>query len=88
LQCHVSKFVWPLVEIRCALRSPTNIGHIFGSWLTDLDGRTRKHFILAASVIRREIWLIKKYTVFDNAPIKNPLQEGYSLASLIGSTTI
>jgi hypothetical protein len=35
--CQLAKFIWRLVRIRCGVRPPNNIRHIFGSWLTGLD---------------------------------------------------
>ena len=72
--CQLAKFIWRLVRIRCGVRPPNNIRHIFGSWLTGLDNRKRSHFILAASAICWAIWLSRNDAVFDNAPIKSSLQ--------------
>jgi hypothetical protein len=75
--CQLAKFIWHLVRISCGIRPPNNIRHIFGSWLTDLDNRMRRHFILAASAICWAIWLSRNDAVFDNAPIKSSLQVAF-----------
>jgi hypothetical protein len=62
----------------------------FGSWLTRLDTRTRRHFILAASAIYQAIWLSRNDVMFDNALVKNFIVgdfSGYTLVSFFGSTT-
>jgi hypothetical protein len=55
--CQLAKFIWHFVRIRCGVRPLNNIRHIFGSWLTGLDNRIRRHFILTASAICWVIWL-------------------------------
>ena len=51
INCHFAYYIWRLIACCFGLRPPRSIRHIFGSWLIQVDSKTKNLIITGVAAI-------------------------------------
>jgi hypothetical protein len=65
--CHFARFIWNSIHITFGIQPPSNIAHMFGSWLIGIRPRLREHICVGLTVLCWAIWLNRNDMVFNRS---------------------
>ena len=57
--CHIARLIWRIIHVTFDLYKPSNVSHIFGSWLQVVRLRQKNLILTGVSVVSWAIWLSK-----------------------------
>jgi hypothetical protein len=65
IDCHFARFIWNSIHITFGIQPPSNIAHMFGSWLIGIRPRLREHICVGLTTLCWAIWLNRNDMVFN-----------------------
>jgi hypothetical protein len=66
IECHFDRHMWRLFQFCFSMSAPRYVRHIFSTWLTRIDLRTKRLVITCVSVFCWAIWISRNDLVFNN----------------------
>ena len=66
IECHVARHMWRLFHFCFGMSAPRSVRHIFSTWITGIDLKTKRLVITGVSVFCWAIWISRNDLVFNN----------------------
>ena len=74
LDCHYARMVWRMVYLATGLTQPRSIRHMFGSWLSNQNNKSRNLIWVGVAALCLAIWTTRNDIIFHRIKYNTILQ--------------